>query len=683
MNGEGKITTSHRDRIAIVYLRQSTMLQVRDHAESTMRQYALADLARELGWPSENVVVIDADLGVSGQFGTVREGFREVVSRVCLGEVGAVFGLEVSRLARSSAEFARLLELARLTDTLVIDADGIYDLADINDQLLLGLKGSMSQAELHLLAGRLQGARRAAAARGDLGVPLPVGLVYDADGQIALDADEEIRAAVADVFAEFEASGSAFGVMKAFKDRAFPLRAFGGIWAGQVRWGRLTHSRAVAVLSNPSYAGAYVWGRHRTARKVQPDGTVVTTHRAVPRAEWKVLILDHHEGYITWDRYVEIEAKLAANCTYSGARPAREGAPLCQGVITCGSCGSPIGTRYKGRGHYPCYVCSGHRKGARTIECRSVASWIIDKAVTQLVLTSLTGPQIQLALDAAEQVTDRHTRAHRAAELAVERARYQAQRAERAFDQADPDNRLVTRTLESRWETKLAALAEAEHALETVRQTRTPLPDRARLEQLAADLPRLWHAPSTTNRDRKRLLRAVIADVTLMPDTGDGTVSIGVRWHTGATDLITTNRRRPDRTPPPALELARKLGPIATDQELADALNAAGHRTGKGYSYTARSAQWLRRAFEIPAPWSPQGEEITLPQAAERLGISTGPLYYWVKQGLVPARKTSRGRTSRWCIPWTPENEAACRQQVADSVHLKPKAQLSTSGGAV
>jgi DNA invertase Pin-like site-specific DNA recombinase len=235
MNGETKITASHRARSALIYTRQSTMLQVRDHGESTARQYALAELAVTLGWPAEQVTVIDSDLGISGRFGTERGGFREIVAKVCLGEVGAVFGLEVSRLARSSAEFARLLELARLTDTLVIDADGAYDLTDFNDRLLLGLKGSMSEAELHLLAGRLQGAKKTAAARGELGLPLPVGLVYDADGHIVLDPDEQVQAAAADVFAAFTQTGSAFAVVKTFAERTFPLRAYGGAWAGQLR----------------------------------------------------------------------------------------------------------------------------------------------------------------------------------------------------------------------------------------------------------------------------------------------------------------------------------------------------------------------------------------------------------------------------------------------------------------
>ncbi|MEY9895810.1 DNA invertase Pin-like site-specific DNA recombinase [Catenulispora sp. MAP12-49] len=681
MNGESKITTSHRSRKALIYLRQSTMLQVREHTESTMRQYGLADVAACLGWAADDIVVVDADLGVSGRFGTARGGFAEIVATVCLGQAGAVLGLEVSRLARSSAEFARLLELARLTDTLVIDADGVYDLADINDRLLLGLKGSMSEAELHLLTGRLQGAKKAAAARGELHSPLPVGLVYDLDGNTVLDPDQEVQAAVADVFAEFARTGSGFGVAAAFAGRKFPLRAFGGAWAGQLRWGRLTHARVISVLANPAYAGAYVYGRHTTVTRVQPDGTVRTTARLLPRDQWQVLITEHHQGYVTWQQFLDIEAKLAANCTNNGARPPREGQPLCQGIIGCGSCGSRLGTRYStaGRGYYECMA---HRDSARTQTCRSIAAPTVDDAVAALLLRCMTGEQITLALDAADAVADRHTRAHRAAELAVERARYDAARAERAFEQVDPDNRLVARTLEARWEAKLTALTEAEAALVTARDARPPLPDRDQLLALARDLPRLWDDPATSPKDRKRLLRTVISDVTVMPDGPDGTVRIGVRWHTGATDEITTSRRGPDRTPPEAAELIRARGPVLTHEQLAAELNAAGLSTGKGRPFDVKAVKWARHTLKVPAPRTQPllDGEVTVRQAAAELGISADAVYYWLHNAQVPARKDPSGR---WCIPWTADNQQIYRQRLAESFRLDPETPTTTTGGAV
>src|SRR6266498_938777 len=317
VNGSAKITPAHTSRLALVYVRQSTPGQVRAHTESTQRQYGLAAVAAELGWTAQQVVVVDADLGISGRFGSQRHGFRELLSRVCLGEVGAVFGLEVSRLARSSAEFSRLLELARLTGTLLVDADGVYDLADVNDRILLGLKGTMSEVELHLLAGRLHGAKLAAAGRGQLRAPLPVGYVYDDEGLVVFDPDEQIRGVVGDLFAEFTRTGSACAVVAAFAEtgRLFPQRAYGGVWAGQLRWGKLTHSRVVQALHNPGYAGAYTYGRSHDIRRVTPEGGVKTLRRKRDRDDWLVVIPDHHPGYISWQQYLDNEAKLAANNT--------------------------------------------------------------------------------------------------------------------------------------------------------------------------------------------------------------------------------------------------------------------------------------------------------------------------------------------------------------------------------
>jgi DNA invertase Pin-like site-specific DNA recombinase len=383
MRGAEKISVRHLERVALVYIRQSSLAQVRDNTESTARQYALADEAVRLGWARSRVEVIDADLGLSGRSAEHRSGFKDVVGRVCLGEVGAIFGLEVSRLARSSADLSRLLELARLTDTLVIDSDGIYDLASFNDRLLLGLKGTMSEAELHFLAGRLQGAKRAAAERGELRFPLPVGFVYDDEGATIIDPDAEVAAAVADVFGAFRAGGSAYQVVAAFKGRRFPLRAYGGVWAGQLRWGRLTHSRVLGILANPAYAGTYVFGRYHSRRVVSPEGVVSTKVVELARDEWPVVIHDHHPGYMTWEDYLANGARLAANLTNAGARPPREGHALCQGIIACGSCGRPMATRYHRNGH-AAYECSASRADQMaTATCRSISAITVDDAVAE------------------------------------------------------------------------------------------------------------------------------------------------------------------------------------------------------------------------------------------------------------------------------------------------------------
>jgi DNA invertase Pin-like site-specific DNA recombinase len=677
VNGETKITSWHRERTALIYLRQSSMAQVRQHTESTMRQYALAEEAARLGWAPAHVQVIDTDLGISGRWGVVREGFAELVTLVCRGEVGAIFGIEISRLARSNADVARLMEFARITGTLLIDGDGVYDPADVNDRMLLGLKGTMGEVELHVMAGRLQEAKRAAAERGELRTPLPVGYVRGELGDALIDPDAEVQAAVADVFAGFAACGSAYGVVAAFADRRFPLRAYGGVWAGQLRWGRLTHARVLSILKNPAYAGAYVFGRYSSVRSLDPDGTVRTATVERPRTEWPVLIKDHHEGYISWADYLGNEAKLAANHTGAGARPAREGTALCQGIIACGSCGKPMMTNYH-TDQRPAYECSSRRDRRTTPACRSVAAGCVDAAVAGALLDALTPEQVTLALAAADQVTDRHQRVSRAAELAAERARYEADRAERAFHAVEPENRLVARTLEARWEAKLAALAEAEQALEAARDTLPALPSRAELERLAADLPALWHAPTTSAKDRKRLLRTLIADVTMLPEPDRAKIRIGIRWHTGATDELSVDRPLPTgpakRSPAPAVELVRRLGPTTDTRQLVERLNAAGLTTGHGRPFDDTAVQWIRHAYKIPAPDPYTTGEISVAEAARRFGCSTGVVYYWLKTGQIDAR---RGAGNRLCITWTDDVEAECRRRIAESGHLNPAARSS------
>jgi DNA invertase Pin-like site-specific DNA recombinase len=683
MSRPEKISSAHLERVAVVYVRQSTIAQVRQHTESTQRQYALVEEAARLGWAAARIEVIDDDLGLSGRSADGRSGFRELVGRVCVGEVGAILGLEVSRLARSSADLQRLLELARLTDTLVIDADGVYDLSDFNDRLLLGLKGTMSEAELHLLAGRLQGAKRAAAGRGELRFPLPVGFVYDDEGRTVIDPDEQVRAAVADLFAAFEQTGSAYGVVGAFEGRRFPRRAYGGAWAGELRWGRLTHSRVLGVLRNPAYAGAYVYGRYRSRRLVEPDGTIRTGTVELPRPEWAVVIHDHHPGYIDWDTYLRNEARLGRNRTNAGERPPREGEALLQGVLLCGGCGRQMSTRYQaGRGYYEC--SKSRADHVETPRCRSVRSDTLDRAVAGRLLDAISPEEVALALAAADEVQQRRARSTRAAELAVERARYEADRAERAFDACEPEHRLVARSLEQRWEARLAALAEAEQALAQTQAAVAPLPPREQLEALCADLPGLWAAPTTSNRDRKRMLRTLIADVTLVSEPGAKRLSIGIRWQSGASEQLDVERppRAQDarRTPPAAVELARRRGPELNNHELAAELNGAGLRTGAGRPFDPAAVQWLRWRYQIPSPPPFAPGELSVHDVARRLGVSDGVVYYWIAHGQLDGR---RGPGNRHHIPFPPEVEQACRERIANSVHIKPPTEIVAAGGAV
>jgi len=678
---EAKITREHLERLAVIYVRQSTLAQVRDHGESTQRQYALTGDAERLGWPAERVMVIDADLGVSGRGGSDRTGFKELVGKVCCGEVGAVFGLEVSRLARSTADLQRLLELCGLTETLIIDGDGVYDLAQFNDRLLLGLKGTMSEAELHILAGRLQGARRAAAARGELRVPLPVGLIYDDEDQVVLDPDEEVRAAIGDVFRCFEQTGSACAVVRAFAPRRFPARAYGGAWAGQLRYVPLSHSRALTVLQNPAYAGAYVFGRRRVRRQVEPDGTVRSRVRLLPREQWGIVIYDHHPGYITWEQFLANERRLKANRTFQGARPVREGSALLQGIVRCGCCGRSMATFYTSDGK-PGYDCKRSRvDGVGTPGCRGVMGEVIEQAVAKRLLAAVAPEQITLALKATDTVTDRRSRASRAAQLRVERARYDAARAERAFHQCDPENRLVARSLESRWEAKLRELQDAETKL--ARQaTETALPARAEIEALARDLPRLWTAPSTSHRDRKRLLRALIADVTLTCQPEEPEIQIGIRWQSGASEQLTVLRPAAARSAraQAVFEIIRELGPTHTNQQLADHLNQTGWLTASGRPFTEDSARWMRWKHRIPSPPKLPPDELGIHDLAQRLNVGDSVIYRWIKQGKLHTRRAGRRKLA---VTFNDEIEAACHKWIADSIRIQHRTQQPVAGGAV
>jgi hypothetical protein len=531
----------------------------------------------------------------------------------------------------------------------------------------------MSEAELHIMASRLQEAKRAAARRGQLRSPLPVGLVYDDEGATVLDPDLEVQTAVRDLFASFAATGSAYGVVSAFAGRRFPLRAYGGAWAGQLRWGPLRHARVLGVLKNPAYAGAYVFGRYTCRRTVNADGSVHAATVELPRTQWPVLITGHHESYISWEDYLANEARLAANHTAAGARPTREGTALCQGIIGCGSCGGPMTTNYH-TAQAAQYECASRRDQQTTPSCRSISAAAVDAAMANLLLAVLTPEQVSLALATADQVTDRYQRGVRAAQLAVERARYQADRAERAFHAAEPENRLVTRTLETRWEATLATLAEAEHALATARDTLPPLPDHAALRALATDLPALWRAPSTSDKDRKRLLRTLIADVTVLPEPHRAKTRIGIRWHTGATDEITLDRPihsgTAKRTPQPAAELIRRLGPTTSNTDLVAVLARRGYRTGSGRVFDINAVQWVRHVHHIPTPSPYTHTELSVKRAADLLGCSIGVIYYWIETGQLPAR---RGAGNRLCIPWNRTTEAACRRRIATSGHLNPR----------
>ena len=666
--GTGKVTASHRSRDAIIYVRQSTFTQTQENTESLALQYELRRYATELGWGEDQISVIDDDLARSASSTDGRLGFTDLVAAVGLGRAGIIVGREVSRLARNNTDWYQVLDLCSITDTLIADVDGIYHPGDFNDRLVLGLKGQMAEAELHMLRMRLTAALRHKAARGELRQLLPVGLDYDDDGQVMLSPDEAVRSAISQVYALFGRLGSARQVMMTLREQGLrlPRRKAG---ARRITWAEASYPAVHDFLTNPAYAGAFAFGKTTTRTEIA-GGKKITRHRQLPQDQWEVLIPGHHPGYITWEEYLANEAKLAANRTNAGARPPREGTALCQGIVFCGACGRSMQVRYQDR--LPRYEC-GHSRAdhVATPLCGSVRADTIDAVAAGALLAAVAPDQVALALAAAGEVTDRHRRSVRAAELAAERARYAADRAERAFLACEPENRLVARTLEARWEARLTDLAEAEAALAVQAQARPELPGPDQLAATIADLPALWAAPTTSDRDRKRLLRALLADVTLTPSASDPTqILVGLRWKSGASQQVQVTRRKNAyqlrSTDPAAIELARRIGPGLDNNTLAGALNDAGHRTVTGQPFDGVAAGNLRSYHHIPYPGLLEDGEMTPRQVAQLIGVSTGTIHYWINAGYLTAR---RGPAGRWCIPFPPDVEAACRERAAGSAH--------------
>jgi DNA invertase Pin-like site-specific DNA recombinase len=536
-----KITAAHLQRQAYLYVRQSTLRQVLENSESTKRQYALRERAVALGWPLDHVVVIDSDLGQSGA-DSDRLGFQKLVAAVGLGEVGVVLGLEVSRLARSSSDWHRLLEICALTDTLILDEDGLYNPGHFNDRLLLGLKGTMSEAELHVLRARLIGGQRAKASRGELEMKLPIGLVHDAAGKVVLDPDLQVQETVRTFFETFRRTSSATSTVRAFREQGllFPRRVSSGPHQGELAWGPLLHWRALQALKNPRYAGAFVYGRSQARRK--PDGKEART--LLPREQWHTLIRDAHPGYITWDQFEDNLRRLHDNGQAYGADrrhgPPREGPALLQGLAVCGRCGGRMTVRYyvSHQQVLPEYTCQ--RDGiahARPI-CQRMIGGALDHAIGELLVETVSPLALEVALAVQQELEARAHEVDRMRRQQVERARYEAELAQRRYLRVDPDNRLVADSLEAEWNNKLRALAAAQEDYERQCASEGGLlsaDQRRQVMTLVTDFPRLWRDPATPQRERKRMVRLLLEDVTLLRAAE---VVAQVRFRGGATQTL-------------------------------------------------------------------------------------------------------------------------------------------------
>ncbi|HEV2819860.1 MAG TPA: recombinase family protein [Solirubrobacteraceae bacterium] len=669
MSERAKITEQHRCRRAVVYVRQSTLGQVERNAESQARQYALRDRAIELGWPPGSVAVVDEDTGRSGATSDGRLGFKELVAEVGLGHVGLILALETSRLARSSADWHQLLDLCALTATLIADADGLYSPADFNDRLLLGLKGTMSEAELHLIRSRLDGGLRNKAQRGELRLALPVGLDRDEGDRIVLCHDEQVRHAIERVFCLWRRLGSARQVVMELlaEGQQLPRRTVG---QRRIRWARPSYGAVHDFLTNPAYAGAFVFGRKRSEKRLDGEGRVRVKTVEVSLEEWSVCLPDHHPGYVSWPEYLQTRERLRANVRPrgEGGGAAREGAALLQGLVRCGRCGRRMQVSYAGTGgkvrRYACV--RGRDLHATGQACQSLGGGRLDKAVAAAFLDAVTPAGIAATAGAVRELSDQHEQRLAGQRLALERGEFEADRARRQFDACEPEHRLVARTLERSLEDALAAVERERGKLAALEHARpAPLTDAERdaLARLARDLPKLWGADSTTDRDRKELLRTLISDVVVTTHVAERRAAVEICWEGGARTEIAVrlNARGPERRrlDEGTVELIRRLAQHHPDAQIAQILSRQGRRTGTGLPFTEARVKSARQRAGIPAvtPPSPDCELVTIDRAAAQLGVSSFTVRRWLRDGLLPGEQTTPG------APW--------RIRLSDEVHAR------------
>jgi excisionase family DNA binding protein len=668
MSDLDKITEQHRRRRAVVYVRQSTPGQVKNNHESRAVQYALRERAVGLGWPADSVAVVDEDLARSGSTSDGRLGFKDLVAEVGLGRIGLILGTEVARLARNNADWYQLLELCTLTGTLVADSDGIYCAGNVNDRMLLGLKGTLAEAELHLIRTRLIGGLRNKAQRGALELNLPVGLDRDDAGEITLCADEQVRHAIGRVFELWGQLGSARQVVSCLRDEGqrLPRRTVG---SRHVRWASATYGAVHDFLTNPAYAGAFVFGRTAQRKELDEHGRVRRRTVELPVEQWSVCLPEHHPGYVTWDEYLATRERLRQNVRPrgEGGGAAREGQALLQGLLRCGRCGRRMQVAYSGNdGRVPRYACvrAHHHHGAEH-PCQSLGGLRLEQAVAAAFLEAVTPAGLRACTEAIGELERAHEQRLQGQRLAVERAQFEVDRAHRQFDACEPENRLVGRTLERAWEQALVALEHEQRKLEEL-EARCPepltTPERQALARLARDLPRLWQASSTTARDRKELLRTLIREVIVTVKQDPRRAELEIAWEGGARTELTVPliRRGPERhrTAEDTVELIRQLAAHSSDQQIAAILNKQGRRTGTGLPFNQSRVKHVRQQHGIAAapPPDPNSGLVTIQQAVAELDVSAPTIYRWLRDGLLPGEQTAPH--APWRIRLTDETRA-------------------------
>ena len=660
---KGQIEASQLTRRAFVYVRQSTMAQVLHHHESTMMQYDLQQRALALGWAPEAIEVIDEDQARSGTTTDGRSGFARLAGAVAHGEAGGVFAIDVSRMARSSEDWRRLLVLCGVAGVAVVDEQRIYDPNDHDDKLLLELKGTMSEAEIHWLRLRLQGARQHKARRGALKLPAPTGYHWGERG-FELDPDEAVQRAVRVIFQRYDVEPSGWAVVRWARETGLkvPTRRTSADGDSGVEWKTLGVSRLHDMLKNPVYAGVYAYGRRRE-KTVLVDGQI---RRVRPDTRdpdrWLVKIEGAHPGYITWERYGQNQETLRQNMTRMGnpSRGApREGPALLSGLLICGRCGHRMGPVYArgARARFWTYICHGDRDQGQQ-GCWTVAGARIDAAVEKLFLETLVPSELELSLAVDHEVASQAEELAQQWRARREQAAYEARRAEKRYKAVDPDNRVVARTLEREWESKLRELEEVERQYAEARRTRRvdlSADDRARVRELARDLPAVWRSPVTPPADRKAMMRLVIEAIALSPiEVPRRATWVKVAWQSGTVTEIEVprpHRRDLFRTPPAALERMRALAAAGRhDEEIAEILSAEGMRTGRGLPWTTWAVRWTRKKERISRVAPDRPRRALLPDrypdgrysvagAAKRFGVRLDVVHAWIKRGLVKGER--------------------------------------------
>ena len=659
-NTPSKVTAEHLQRAAYLYVRQSTLRQVLENTESTERQYALRRRAVALGWPEERIVVIDHDQGQSGATSD-REGFQRLVAEVGLGKAGIVMGLEVSRLARNCADWHRLLEICGLSHTLILDEDGLYDPGHYNDRLLLGLKGTMSEAELHVLKARLVGGVLNKAQRGELKMPLPVGLVYNDEDRVILDPDQQVQHSLRLFFTTFDRVGSAWATVQAFRREGLKFPKRGQAGSGEVAWQELTHAVALETLHNPRYAGAFCFGRTRSWRDVSGK----EHFQALPRDQWRFLKPKAHPGYITWDQFLAHEAQLLQNHQCAGgerkAGPTREGPALLQGLVICGKCGRPMTIRYHHRfGRLtPDYVCQKNCIEQAQDICQRIPGTGLDEGVGKLLVQSVTPLTLEVALNVQSEIQTRLAEADRLRRQQLQRAEYEADRARIRYLRVDPNNRLVADTLEAQWNEKLRLLAQAKDQYEAQRRSDSAQlteEQRSKILALAADFPTLWQSPATLDRDRKRMARLLLEDVTLRRDQE---IIAQIRFKGGATQELRLPLPKSAwalrKTKPEIIAEIDRLLDSNTEKEVAHILNERGWHSSAGNPFTQRMIHMLRYSYHLKTRLTRLRAQglLTPKEIGPMIGSVTTRVNYWRKAGVLKALKTGTGNQYVYYQPTT------------------------------